>query len=115
MAASIGVDNLFADDFSIINVIQLELFGMAKVLKDLSAFICNCNSHRTTSFLHDFLMNLNWFELATSAGYQQPLSMNERVRNLFPCAIVNRSDCCTGNVHSCSTGFLGKAFIVQKS
>ena len=67
VAASVSVYNLFADDFPIRHVIHLELFGMTEMLEDLSIIVCDCDSHRTASFLHDFLIEFNWFIFTASA------------------------------------------------
>ena len=45
MTAAIGINNLFSYDLAILRIIQFELFGMSEMLKNLSIFISNCDSH----------------------------------------------------------------------
>lgn len=39
-------DNLLAHDFVVSNVVNLELFSVAEVLKDLTVFVSNRNTHK---------------------------------------------------------------------
>ena len=45
VAAAVGIHDLFSDDLSVFNIIQLELLGMSEMLKDRSVFISHCDSH----------------------------------------------------------------------
>ena len=38
VAAAVGINDLFFDDFPVFNVIQFEVFGMAEMLEDFSIF-----------------------------------------------------------------------------
>jgi hypothetical protein len=49
-----------------------------------------------------------------SARDQQPLSVNERIRDFSPGAVIDGGDRGSGDVHSGGAGFLGEAFIVQE-
>ena len=51
MSAAVRVHDLFADDFAVRHVIELELLRVAEMLKDLSVFIGDCDSHMIRSFL----------------------------------------------------------------
>ena len=115
MTASIGIDDLLINNLPLFSIIQLKLLGMAKVLEDFSVSICDCNSHNICSFLNDFLIDLDWFKFTMSACDQQPLPVHKSVGNLFPCTVIDGSYRSPGNVHPGGTGFLGKAFIIQKS
>ena len=115
MTASVGINGLFINDLTLFNIVQLKLFGMAEVLEDFSVFVRDCNSHGMRSFLYDFLIDLDRFKYTMSACDQQPFPIHEGISDLFPCAVINGSYCGPGNVHPGGTGFLGKAFIVQKS
>ena len=115
MTASIGINDLLIHDLAVFNVIQLELFGMAEVPEDLSVFVCDCDSHNIFPFLIDFLIDLDRFVFEVSACDQQPFSVHKSVGNLLPCTLIDGSYRGPGNVHSVGTGFLGKAFVIQKS
>ena len=114
MSASVGVNNLLTYNFSIFDIVQLELFCMAKVLEDFSVFVCDCDSHGMCSFLNDFLIDLDRFKFTMSACDQQPFPVHKGVGNLFPCTVIDGRYRGPGNVHPGGTGFLGKAFIIQK-
>ena len=45
-----GVDDLFAYDSAVFDVVYFELGGVAEVLKDHTVFVSNCNSHVVCSF-----------------------------------------------------------------
>ena len=115
MSASVCVYNLFSYDLAILCIIQFELLGMSEMLKDLSVFISDCNSHCVCSFLHNVLMKLNRFKFAAASRDQQPLPMNKGIRDFFPCTVIDCRDCGTSNVHSGGTGFLCETFIIQKT
>ena len=51
MTAAICIEHFFADDFSVSHFIDLKLFGVTKMLKNLSIFIGNCKFHIQFSFL----------------------------------------------------------------
>ena len=51
MSAAVRVRDLFGDDFSVGHIIELELLRVAEMLKDLSVFIGDCDSHMIRSFL----------------------------------------------------------------
>ena len=67
MAAAVGIYNLFADDFTALDVIQFELFGMSEMLEDLSILIRNRDSHSTCSFLHNVLIDSYRLKCTASA------------------------------------------------
>ena len=50
VAAAVGINNFRMRDFAIRSFINLELFGMAEMLKNLTVFIGNCNFHNGISF-----------------------------------------------------------------
>ena len=49
VAAAIGVHHLLREDFPILYLINLKLFGVAKMLKNLPIFKGNCNFHGSLS------------------------------------------------------------------
>jgi len=51
VAAAIGVDHFGGDDPVTVDLIDLELLGVAKVLEDLAVFVGNCNFHVCFSFV----------------------------------------------------------------
>ena len=115
MTASVGINNLLINDLTLFNIVQLKLFGMAKVLEDFSVFVCDCNSHGMCSFLNDFLIDLDRLKFTVSACDQQSFSVHKGISDFFPCTVINSSYRGSGNVHPGCTGFLGKAFVIQKS
>ena len=115
MTAPVGINDLLINDLTLFNIVQLKLFRMAKVLEDLSVFICDCDSHGMRSFLNDLLTDLDRFKFTVSACDQQPFSIHKSVGNLLPCTVIDGSYRGPGNIHPGGTGFLGKAFVIQKS
>ena len=51
MALPVGIHNLLIDHLTIFNIINFKLGGVAKMLKYISVFIGNCDSHLIGSFL----------------------------------------------------------------
>ena len=49
--AAVGGHDLLRDDPPVLHVVQLELLRVAEMLKDLSVFIGDCDSHMIRSFL----------------------------------------------------------------
>lgn len=115
MATAIGIYNLFAGDFTGLDVIQFELFGMSEMLEDLSVLIRDCDSHSIVPFLHNGLINLYRLKCTAPTCYQQPLSMYERIRNFLPRAVVDCRNRGTCDIHLGSAGFLREALVIQKS
>ena len=50
VTAAVGIHNLCRQNLTILNIIDLELLGMTKVLKDISVFVSNRDSHNIISF-----------------------------------------------------------------
>lgn len=50
VALSVRADHLGGDDLPILHIVNLKLLRMAKVLKNLSVFISNCNFYDIRSF-----------------------------------------------------------------
>ena len=53
VAAAVGIDDMGGNDFAILYIIDLKLFRVAEMLKDLAVFVGNCNSHNCDSFLRE--------------------------------------------------------------
>ena len=51
MAAAVGIDHFGSDDPVAVDLIDLELLGVAKVLEDLAVCVGNCNFHVCFSFV----------------------------------------------------------------
>ena len=45
VAVSVGVYDLLADDFSVLDIVEFELFSVSEMLEDLPVFISDCDSH----------------------------------------------------------------------
>ena len=50
VTAAVSIHHLGCHDLAVLDVIDLELFGVSKVLEDVSVFIGNCDSHNIVSF-----------------------------------------------------------------
>ena len=50
VTAAVGVNDFRMDDFAVRSFINLELLGVAEMLKDLTVFIGNCNFNNGISF-----------------------------------------------------------------
>ena len=50
VTAAVGINNLRMRDFAVRSFINLELFSVAEMLKNLTVFIGNCNFHNGISF-----------------------------------------------------------------
>ena len=72
VSASVGVHNLGSSHASILYVIDLKLFGVTKVLENLSVFVSNCNSHSIFSFRFFILLTVKLFETVVLAIYSLP-------------------------------------------
>lgn len=46
VAAAVGIHDLRGQDLAVLNIVDLELLGVTKVLKDISIFISDCDSHK---------------------------------------------------------------------
>ena len=85
------------------------------MLKDLPVFIGDCNSHGICSLLSEFLSDFNRFVLEMSARDQQPFSVDQRISDFFPCAVVNGGNSRPGDIHPGRAGFLCQPFMIQES
>ena len=45
MTAAIGINDLRSNNYSVVYIIDLKLFGVTKMLKDVPVIIGNCDSH----------------------------------------------------------------------
>ena len=50
VTAAVGINDFRMDDFAVRSFINLELFSVAEMLKNLTVFIGNCNFHNGISF-----------------------------------------------------------------
>ena len=115
MAAAVRVHNLLTDNLSVLSVVKLELFGMTKMLKDLSVFVRDRDPHCYTSFLHNVLLKLYRFVFTAASCDQQPFPVDEGIRDFFPRAFIDRRDRGPGDVHPGGAGLLREALAVQKA
>ena len=110
-------------DFAVRSFIKLELFGVAEMLKNLTAFIGNCNFHNGISFaifvgffcvgsLHPAATAavgclLSSADTVVSTGDVQRFPVDKTRCDLAPCAFVNLLHGRAGNVHLCGTLLVG--------
>ena len=61
VAAAVGADDLGGNDLSVLNIIDLEKFGMTKMLEDHTVVVCNRDFHIDFSFfaLDDSIISLS--------------------------------------------------------
>ena len=106
---------------------ELELLGVAEMLKNLTVFIGNCNFHHGFSFtiftcffrvasLHPAAAAavgclLSPADAVVSPGDVQRFPVDKTRCNLAPCAFVNLLHGRAGNVHLCGTLLVG--FLLQ--
>ena len=115
VSVSVGINDLFVNYLAVFDIVQLDLFGVAEMLEDFSAFVCDCYSHSVDSFLNDLLIENDRFKFTVSACDQQPFPVYKGVSDLFPCAVIDGSYRGPGYVHPGCTGLLCKTFVIQKS
>ena len=110
MSLAVGADNLGAKDFSILHLIHLKIFRMAKMLEHLAVFISYRDSHFPASFrLPHFLFPaalpadasaiLRIAKLIFAAGNLKLSAKRQTLRQFEPCAAVDRLDRCPRNAH----------------
>ena len=110
VTAAICIDDFRGDDAAIRHVIELELLGVTKVLKNLTVFISDCDFHGCFSFLFvvGFLrlagasaerMLLSAADAVVSASDSHRLSVDEARRDFVPRAFVDFLHGGARNIH----------------
>ena len=113
MSAAVGADDLGRDDLTVLNVIQLELSGVAKMLEDVAVFISYCDSHICFSFSFQCRIirevgspaasaTAHFSSVAQpviSAGNLKRAAVDKAVRQLIPCRLIDLGNSCPGNLH----------------
>lgn len=98
VAAAIGVHHLGGEDLPVLHIVDLKLLRVAKVLKDLSVFVSDRNSHHVFSFrfrilLIDLLFIAIPAPMESAASVAEPIvsaldsqgqPIHQRIRQLFP-------------------------------
>lgn len=121
MTAAVGIYNFRRDNLSILNIIDLKLSGMAKMLKNFSVFIGNCNSHNGFSFRFFKQMVVSVFvavaltavryasitQTVLAAPNHQWPSLYQGIRQLLPSLGINQLHRGTGDPHPFGALFLG--------
>ena len=129
VAAAVGIHNLGRDDLSILNIINLELLGMAKVLENHTVFIRNCNSHTIISFLFLVLVIDSVLKAGLlTAGVRIPIAepiisaldpqctpFHQNIRQFLSGRRVDQLYRSPGNVHPLPYFLLGKALPVNEA
>ena len=114
MPIAVGWDDLLSSDLPIFHIIELKLFGMSEMLKDLSVVVRYCNSHCVCSFLFDVLRPLIT-ELIVAAPDQETFPIYQRVSHLASGAVINSRHCGACYTHPFGTLLLGHSFPVQQT
>ena len=128
VAAAVGVHHFRRHHLAVLDVIDLELLGVAKVLENFAVFISNCYTHGCFSFRFSvfFFQNLpiagtvgaGFFSAAAqpvvSARDPQGDALHQHVRKLSPGIGVNLLDRGPGHLHPGGALLLGKSLPVNE-
>ena len=93
VSAAVGIHDLFLYNFTVFDVVEFEVLGMAEVLKDFSVFISDRDSHNMISFDLDFLWNVRRWEMKGAADDQKPPAVCQHIRHRSSGTLA---DCCHG-------------------
>ena len=130
MALPVGIHNLLIDHLTIFNIINFKLGGVAKMLKYISVFIGNCDSHLIGSFLlHRLLQGCAAcfcasFLATGNAAVAKPvmtacnskrLSINNAVCDFRPCGFVYFGHGSSGDVHLLTALLMGKLLQINEA
>ena len=123
VTAAVGVNDFRMDDFAVRSFINLELLGVAEMLKDLTVLIGNCNFHNGISFAFfvGFFCGgslrpaaaaavgclLSSADAVVSPSDVQRLPVDKTRCDLAPCAFVNLLHGRAGNVYLRGTLLVG--------
>lgn len=110
VTTAICMDDFRGDDAAVRDIIELELLGVTKVLKNLTVLISDCDFHGCFSFLFvvSFLrlagasaeqMLLSATDAVVSAGDSHRLSVDEARRDFVPRAFVDFLHGGARNIH----------------
>ena len=129
MTTAVGIHHLRRKDLSILNIIDLKLLGMAKVLEDHTIFISDCNSHNIVSFRLLILFAESVFETGfltavrrisvaqteISAFDLQRTSLNKGIRHFSACTGIDQLNRGSGYAHPFAAKFLRKSLPVNET
>ena len=129
MTAAFCSHHFRANHASVCYLINLKLFCMAKMLKNLAILISHCNFHNRCSFQFVLLYLLRQASAATpargmlpsstnsivTAGNHQPLAINQTSRNLVPCIFIDFLHCGARNIHLCRALPMVLSFQIHQS
>ena len=129
VSRSVRADNLRFDDFSVLDVVHLKLFGTSEVLKNFSVFVSYCNSHNRISFLQLILLldlspdtvlfitklPASLAKIDSSALDFQSPSHHERFRDLLSCRLINLLSGRSAHAELYSAFFLTQSFPIDQS
>ena len=123
VAAAIGIHYFCVNDLTVNYFINLELCRVAKMLKNLSVFIGNCDFHGVISFLcrvglrcstapcrasaFAMPMLLPAANAVVAAGDAKGLCIHKARCDFAPCAFINFLYGRTRNIHLCSALLVG--------
>jgi len=128
VTAAVGVYHLGGNHLAVLDVIDLKLLGVAKMLENHTVFISNCNSHKRNSFrfiIH--LMNLLFetgaaaaavfaFAQAIVAAFDtQGPTFHKGFCQLFACCGIDLLDGGSGHLHKPAAGLLVQSFLVDQT
>ena len=105
---------LFAYDLAVSNIVELELLGLAEMLKYLSVFISHCNSHNSASFPCNLLGD-RVIKSIVSARNDDASALDQSSSELLSCTVIDRSDSRSRHVHLLSALFLRFSLIVDRA
>ena len=108
VTAAVGIHNFRMEDLALRSLINLELLGMAEMLKNLAVFIGNCNFHHGISFVVIIFFCIGFWrpvaatalggllpsaDAVASAGDVQRFSVDKTRRNFTPRAFIDFLHC----------------------
>lgn len=127
VTAAVGVHDLGGQNLPILDIVDLKLLRVTKMLENLAVFVGNCDSHNMFSFRF-FVLGVNeLLETAAAVGlisltqaeisppnFQRP-SIHQGQRQLLAGGGVELLDRGPGHVHESGTALLGKPLLVNKT
>ena len=129
VAAAVSIHHLLSGDCSILDIIDLKLFRVPKMLKHLSVFVSNCYPHLICSFplcglagsllfpagLSAVLLSQAAAEPIMTALYGQRFPVDQAVGDLLPGRLIDLRHRGPGDIHLPGTLFLSKFLQIHQA
>ena len=102
VTTAVGIDDLSSENFTVLDLIDLELLRMTKMLENLSVCVGNCNFHGISS-LGSMDMGVEFILAAFNAQTQ---TVDQHMSQLPTGGIIDQLYCGSGDLHLSSALFL---------